>query len=118
MSKHDLSQYLSTSSGPMNPFMNAARKVQWALHGGTHPVVPPLPGRDLVPGTYVAPNVALAKVTLFAGSLMAGVVCLFNIVGYGFHRVALFEPLAILVCLLYTSPSPRDRTRTRMPSSA
>ena len=22
------------------------------------------------------------------------------------------------VCLLYTSPSPRDRTRTRMPSSA
>ena len=24
----------------------------------------------------------------------------------------------ILVCLLYTSPSPRDRTRSRMPSSA
>ena len=23
-----------------------------------------------------------------------------------------------LVCLLYTSPSPRDRTRSRMPSSA
>ena len=25
---------------------------------------------------------------------------------------------AIFVCLLYTSPSPRDRTRSRMPSSA
>ena len=25
---------------------------------------------------------------------------------------------AALVCLLYTSPSPRDRTRSRMPSSA
>ena len=24
----------------------------------------------------------------------------------------------VVVCLLYTSPSPRDRTRTRMPSSA
>ena len=24
----------------------------------------------------------------------------------------------IINCLLYTSPSPRDRTRTRMPSSA
>ena len=24
----------------------------------------------------------------------------------------------IIVCLLYTSPSPRDRTRSRMPSSA
>ena len=25
---------------------------------------------------------------------------------------------ALIVCLLYTSPSPRDRTRSRMPSSA
>ena len=31
-----------------------------------------------------------------------------------------FESGAILIyfCLLYTSPSPRDRTRSRMPSSA
>ena len=27
------------------------------------------------------------------------------------------DPLKI-ICLLYTSPSPRDRTRSRMPSSA
>ena len=33
---------------------------------------------------------------------------LLSIVGY----------LAYLTCLLYTSPSPRDRTRSRMPSSA
>jgi len=25
---------------------------------------------------------------------------------------------ALMICLLYTSPSPRDRTRSRMPSSA
>ena len=25
---------------------------------------------------------------------------------------------SLLLCLLYTSPSPRDRTRSRMPSSA
>ena len=29
----------------------------------------------------------------------------------------LFDPF-LLFCLLYTSPSPRDRTRSRMPSSA
>ena len=29
-----------------------------------------------------------------------------------------YEPEQSLVCLLYTSPSPRDRTRSRMPSSA
>ena len=29
------------------------------------------------------------------------------------------EPLTMVnICLLYTSPSPRDRTRSRMPSSA
>ena len=28
------------------------------------------------------------------------------------------QPMVIRVCLLYTSPSPRDRTRSRMPSSA
>ena len=27
-------------------------------------------------------------------------------------------PLMLYFCLLYTSPSPRDRTRSRMPSSA
>ena len=26
--------------------------------------------------------------------------------------------IALMSCLLYTSPSPRDRTRSRMPSSA
>ena len=30
-----------------------------------------------------------------------------------------YDPKALYVaCLLYTSPSPRDRTRSRMPSSA
>ena len=28
------------------------------------------------------------------------------------------EAAEVLNCLLYTSPSPRDRTRSRMPSSA
>ena len=28
------------------------------------------------------------------------------------------KPVYLLTCLLYTSPSPRDRTRSRMPSSA
>ena len=28
------------------------------------------------------------------------------------------RPKPVLICLLYTSPSPRDRTRSRMPSSA
>ena len=34
------------------------------------------------------------------------------------HRPKLPQPGCLQDCLLYTSPSPRDRTRSRMPSSA
>ena len=34
------------------------------------------------------------------------------------EEVKLEEPTGFEFCLLYTSPSPRDRTRSRMPSSA
>ena len=33
-------------------------------------------------------------------------------------RIDIRERVAAMTCLLYTSPSPRDRTRSRMPSSA
>ena len=40
--------------------------------------------------------------------------------GQEFLRVCcrLINPRQVAACLLYTSPSPRDRTRSRMPSSA
>ena len=41
---------------------------------------------------------------------------------YGDDKIAIINPLTgrveYYICLLYTSPSPRDRTRSRMPSSA
>ena len=37
--------------------------------------------------------------------------------GIGMDRDTL-ENVLLCICLLYTSPSPRDRTRSRMPSSA
>ena len=40
-------------------------------------------------------------------------------IGRGEQGVLLVRPYTdIICCLLYTSPSPRDRTRSRMPSSA
>ena len=35
-----------------------------------------------------------------------------------FQQVPFPRNLLVATCLLYTSPSPRDRTRSRMPSSA
>ena len=43
----------------------------------------------------------------------------FNRIHSDFHgRTVEGEALSADTCLLYTSPSPRDRTRSRMPSSA
>ena len=40
-------------------------------------------------------------------------------IDYSKHRIdAETIELLLSLCLLYTSPSPRDRTRSRMPSSA
>eukprot|EP00656_Telonema_subtile_P013140 TRINITY_DN16669_c0_g1_i1.p1 TRINITY_DN16669_c0_g1~~TRINITY_DN16669_c0_g1_i1.p1 ORF type:complete len:335 (-),score=35.77 TRINITY_DN16669_c0_g1_i1:45-1049(-) len=41
-----------------------------------------------------------------------------QLAGYGVLKVARSRSLVSTPCLLYTSPSPRDRTRSRMPSSA
>src|SRR5665811_2620118 len=40
------------------------------------------------------------------------------VIGYAFVRLGLLLERRPETCLLYTSPSPRDRTRSRMPSSA
>ena len=34
------------------------------------------------------------------------------------NTIVEFEPVIMLACLLYTSPSPRDKRQSRMPSSA
>ena len=41
--------------------------------------------------------------------------------GFGFPGIGMSAAMfgfGVFACLLYTSPSPRDRTRSRMPSSA
>ena len=42
----------------------------------------------------------------------------FDYVGFWGEYVASGTMNLVITCLLYTSPSPRDRTRSRMPSSA
>ena len=83
-------------------------------------------------GTAVNPSITRASTLLFdkAEDLYRS-----DLRGYGRHGAAIHDALADaftelehgagtilfpsgLACLLYTSPSPRDRTRSRMPSSA
>ena len=62
-----------------------------------------LRGVDAVSLDQIATEVGVAKQTLL----------------YWFpSKDELVEAVLLEACLLYTSPSPRDRTRSRMPSSA
>ena len=55
-------------------------------------------------------NTLSSTMSFFFGSSMAGQ----NVT----ERTAMQNTAVYACCLLYTSPSPRDRTRYRMPSSA
>ena len=62
------------------------------------------------------------SVYLFLGGLVAGMMIIAGYFLYKekhkeFKASSTIVPL-LGICLLYTSPSPRDRTRSRMPSSA
>ena len=57
---------------------------------------------------YAVSNKSVEKKDIISNSFWLGL-----IIGLIFFFIVL-----ILACLLYTSPSPRDRTRSRMPSSA
>ena len=52
------------------------------------------------------------------GSLMARIAALGTIVIFAVQALLIGPDQVGYSCLLYTSPSPRDRTRSRMPSSA
>ena len=51
---------------------------------------------------------------LFVQSTSASHISVYEVDGFHLNK----SPYVLKTCLLYTSPSPRDRTRSRMPSSA
>ena len=50
------------------------------------------------------------------GQTLASLCWIISVFVYGLNSTG--DWLQLMACLLYTSPSPRDRTRFRMPSSA
>ena len=73
--------------------------------------------------TFIA--LAIREVLWLRVTLTAAQICLFTYhYTYADNQSAAFWTAifvivnSVNICLLYTSPSPRDRTRSRMPSSA
>ena len=71
-------------------------------------------GDDDTPVTIFHPTYLILAAGIF-NAFIAG--DLFNLY-VGFEILLVASYVLITLCLLYTSPSPRDRTRSRMPSSA
>ena len=66
--------------------------------------------------THESPLVMLIPLVLLSiGAIFAGFLFKDLFIGHGGENLFWAESIN---CLLYTSPSPRDRTRSRMPSSA
>ena len=58
------------------------------------------------------------KTSIIAAIIGLLIIIAFMLIAYRIPGLAASIALLIYTCLLYTSPSPRDRTRSRMPSSA
>jgi len=63
----------------------------------------------------------MKKSSILLASVMAGLLVIIPLGAYATTTIEYWNDMGIgekWACLLYTSPSPRDRTRSRMPSSA
>ena len=65
--------------------------------------------------TFVQPAKVISNEMPTGGQVQSGNVA---ITGTGTNHMIIDSKSQKSICLLYTSPSPRDRTRSRMPSSA
>ena len=93
----------------MNDNINVADDgYNWPYHGSKL-----IPKEDLKP-FLKRDNISGLKHLFLHLSLIA----ISGILIYLSPSIYLTIPVMFIHCLLYTSPSPRDRTRSRMPSSA
>ena len=67
---------------------------------------------------YLLPGLQNTLIAAALSIVLAGAFGLVFGMGRLSHVPAIRWVSTVIVCLLYTSPSPRDRTRSRMPSSA
>ena len=71
---------------------------------------------DIGSGLSISGTTLSSSITQYADSDARGAVSVTDSGGDG--SLAYNSSTGVITCLLYTSPSPRDRTRSRMPSSA
>src|SRR5665213_3892783 len=79
----------------------------------------------LFPNTFILQlSISILVLVIFGGmgsivGVLLGAIVLQWLPSYlNFHSYLGFQEADLYLCLLYTSPSPRDRQKSRMPSSA
>ena len=77
-----------------------------------------MPSLRYVLGLFIGTNLVLLAVVTGMAAIVLSVPWLRTLLMTTSIAYLLYLAARIAFCLLYTSPSPRDRTRSRMPSSA
>ena len=75
-------------------------------------------GAAAIAATGLGQLLMFVSMTVFWGLSTGATVVIAHLWGAGRREDAGRAAFVACLCLLYTSPSPRDRTRSRMPSSA
>ena len=113
------SRLISPDTGDINPDFRDAMRPYQLLGASATPLgvcTPPPPPSDAT--TAVSSTTARDEGPVVSGLVGDDSLMLVMIVAACVIAVLLVVLIIIICCLLYTSPSPRDRTRSRMPSSA
>ena len=97
-----------------SPFVDILKTRRWWII-----MMQLLVGAGLAGIAFTIPTSFFLQVTLAFFWLLAFSSATHDIAADGFYMIALTpHEQSLYVCLLYTSPSPRDRQKSRMPSSA
>ena len=100
-----MESYSNTVSEPNNPLSSTLNKIQDIdCYGDSTGSVQLVVSGGVPNYTYLWDN---GETSIVATQLTAGL-----------HMVSITDDWNCTICLLYTSPSPRDRQKSRMPSSA
>ena len=98
-------------------FLGIATPTESASVGAVGAAILALLRRDLNLKNISDAAITTVKMSSFVFIILIGA-SMFSLVFRGFQGDEMISNFLTNICLLYTSPSPRDRTRSRMPSSA
>ena len=107
-----ISGWFDVTQEQINQFADATNDHQW-IHVDVDRAKKEMPGSKTIAHGYLTLSMVPSMTATFIEFAN-----LERAINYGVNKVRFTNMVQVDSCLLYTSPSPRDRQKSRMPSSA